>query len=525
MLKSHVLVWTFPLIAMAIGSGCSSIIDAHSQKTELMTVYDGGNLQAAMVDVGARSESRKDSGDAVMWFLEEGAIRFDSGEYEKSIHAFDQAEQKISDYDHRASVSTRDVGAEAGSAITNLNALPYKGMFYDRILLNGYKALDYFMLGKPDDARVELRRMRDMQNNVVKLFQAQIDQEQKEIAKDQAELQKDAPSLNLQTQAAPKDQKPKSSYDSAKSANGEKEKKEDPPISTETIMDNEAVKAAMTEAKQKSEKTYGNLANPFATYLSAIGYLYERNTSEALVDLRNLYRMEKSNPLTNRDYVTIGRQLGEALPEELKSVQPYPYSLTSNVVYVIFANGRGPALKQTKLQIILPWVGYTGIAFPQYEYYKATYTGMRVTADGQAHQSVLVADMDNVASQEYVNRLPVMITRIVISYLTKEAASLVATQAASSQGIGMAIVAYGATGIYKYLFNTADTRCWETIPKEYQLVHLPIPADRKITITPLAGTMTEQSINVELKKSTRFAIVYVRGGSSKILTQKVIELE
>ena len=505
------------LLAAWLGSGCSSIIDAHSQKTDLMKAYDTGNIKVAAIDFADKAESRRDSGDAIMWFLEDGTARFEGSEYDKSLASYEAAEKKIDEFDHRATVSARDVGAEAGSAMTNLNALPYRGFYYDRILLNAYKSLAYFSMNKPDGALVELRRMRDTQKKVSQLFAAEIDQERKNIAKEQNEMLKEAAPLNHSGQEY-EGQQPQKGKNNANATTGGN-------ISTQSLLQNDVVGAAMAEAKQKSEKTYGNLVNPFASYLSAIGYLYERNTSEALVDFRNLYRMDKNNPLTNRDYVTLGRQLAENLPDALKDVKPYPYSLTSNIVFVIFANGRGPALKQTKFQIILPWVGYTGVAFPQYEYYPATYTSLRVSGSGGEQQTVLVSDMDNVASQEYVERLPLMITRIVISYLTKELASLVATQAASSQGTGAQIVAYGVTGLYKYLFNTADTRCWETLPKQYQITHLPIPVDRKLTITPLAGTMTEQSISLELKKSTRFAIVYIRAGSGKILSQKLIELQ
>ncbi|MDD3119749.1 MAG: hypothetical protein PHQ27_11260, partial [Victivallales bacterium] len=288
-------------------------------------------------------------------------------------------------------------------------------------------------------------------------------------------------------------------------------------------LDNQAVSAALAEAKAKAADTYGSLMNPFAVYLSAIGYLYEDNRSEALVDFRNLYRMNPHNPLTNRDYVTLGRSLHENFPAALAKVKPYPYSLTDNIVFVIFAAGRGPALKQVKFQIVLPWVGYTGVAFPRYEFFPTAYSGLQITAAGADYRTVTVADMDKVAAQEYIDRLPVMITRIVIGYLVKETAALAATQAAGSQGWGAEALAYGATGVYKYLFNTADTRCWETLPKEYQVTHLPLPPDRRLTLAPLRKTMPGQSVVLQLKKTTRFAIVYVRAGATRVLNYKVME--
>ena len=44
-----------------------------------------------------------------------------------------------------------------------------------------------------------------------------------------------------------------------------------------------------------------------------------------------------------------------------------------------------------------------------------------------------------------------------------------------------------AAAASKVIFNTADTRTWEMLPKEYQFAEFPLPADRRITVAP-AGT-------------------------------------
>jgi hypothetical protein len=94
-----------------------------------------------------------------MWRLEEGSAEFAAGNYKQSIKAFEHAEAVLKDFDNRAEINVREAGAEVGAVVTNLNALPYRSNYVEIILLNAYKALDYFALGDASGARVELRRM------------------------------------------------------------------------------------------------------------------------------------------------------------------------------------------------------------------------------------------------------------------------------------------------------------------------------------------------------------------------------
>lgn len=483
-----------------------------------MQSYYSGNFKAAAVDLTEKAADREETGDELMWRLDEGTADFTAGEYEKSLKAFERCEAIIKDFDDRAVVSARDGGAEGSSAVTNPNTLPYKGMYLDRVMLNAYKALDYFALGKPDSAQVEIRRMRFNQKQVVKKFDAEIQKSQKEI---------DAQNIKNQKQS--------------KNLTGK-----DASVSFSTIVKNPIVNAAYTESKQKANKLYGNLSNPFCTYLSAMGYLIEGNKGEAMVDFRNLYKMLPNNKQIQRDYVTCAKAIGDSIPGPLQNVQPYDYPLTNQIVYVVLFNGRAPALKQMKFQIVLPYVGYTGVAFPRYEYFKSSFPGLTIDYTYKnkslSAKTEQVANFDSIMSQEYRDRLPGMITRIVISTLTKEIASYAAVRAAQEAGgTGAQIGAYALTGLYKWAFNTADTRCWETLPQEVQITHVPIPDDRRLLISPIGSgqkvtdkkadkakgpiTHYRQTTEIKLKKDTRVAIVFVRALSSDKVDYKLFEIK
>ena len=163
------------------------------------------------------------------------------------------SEALIQDIDQRAVINARAAGAEVGSALTNPNALPYQGMYLDRVMLNAYKALNYFSLKDPAAAQVELRRMREAQKQVVRKFVDEIRTSQREIDAQNRKNQQESRSLG--------------------------NKNTDIPFNT--IVQSPAVNKAYTTSANKANKLYGSLANPFVSYFSALGYLMENNYGEA----------------------------------------------------------------------------------------------------------------------------------------------------------------------------------------------------------------------------------------------------
>jgi len=490
-------------ILVSMMTACSSIVDARKQKQSYMQQYYSGDVTLAAQGLNEKSESREGTGDELMWLLEAGTANLTADNYQKSLYLFEQSEHLIRDFDDRAVINARAAGSEVGSMVTNLNALPYQGMYVDRVMLNAYKALDYFFMNQPESAQVELRRMREAQKNVVLQFEDEIWHSQQQIEAQISANQQKSRSLGNQNTQLP----------------------------FSSIVKNPVVNEAYQVSASKENKYYGNLANPFISYFSALGYLMENNYSEALVDFRHLYRMNPNSTMIQKDYVTAAKQITSEIPEELASVKAYPYSLNHKIVYIVFFNGRAPALKQEKFQIILPYVGYTGIAFPRYEYFPAVLSRLDIQYSLNKQQLISrtekIADFDAIVSQEYHDKLPTMITRLVLSTLTKEMASYAAVRVARRSSGEVALVTYLLTGLYKYIFNTADTRSWETLPKEVQISHIPMPDNGLLSIHPrsiLAKATDQKIIEIRVKQETNMAIIYIRALSANKLIYKLIEL-
>ena len=63
---------------------------------------------------------------------------------------------------------------------------------------------------------------------------------------------------------------------------------------------------------------------------------------------------------------------------------------------------------------------------------------------------------------------------------------------------------------YKVAVNTADTRSWELLPAQFQIIQLPMPEDRKVELAP-DGV---HPVTVELPGRAKSAMIYVNAPST-----------
>lgn len=467
-----------------IGGGCSSIFDAHSVKEELVTAYRAGNLEAAEELLSGKVSSHEDTGDEVMWLLEYGYFSFYTGNFTASLRAFNRAHDLIEAFDERADVSARDVGSEGGAALTNANALPYRGMYRDRIFLNIYSALAALGADDEDAFYVYINRMRREMGLVEEKFAGEIQAEKEKMEKAKAENAKEFKAAKISAEK-----------------------------SVAAFTGNEELRAQLAPTRAAARPEYGNLINPLALYLSGFALWQENDTGNALVEFRKLYEAFPESAAAQQLYSAALAAAGEEAPDDLPPPPDFP--VTGNVVCVLFANGLGPALKDVTIHFALPFSGYTGIAFPVCEFHDAPYSSPAVTADGATVPLEEVASVDAIAANEYGERLTLMITRLVINYLTKEAATIAINEAARASGSdAVYLLTVAGTSTYKYAFNTADTRCWELAPKEFYAALIPMPQSRELTISA-AGM---PSCGVRLPPDAQSAICYIAapGGNAQI---------
>ncbi len=478
----------FPAAALLVCAGCSMFEDAHSAKAGMRSAFSAGDYAAAGAFAGGKLESARGGGDETMWLLERGSAGFLKGEHRASLADFGRAEELIRGYDSRATVSASDLGGEAASALTNPTALPYRGWTRDRVLLNGYKALNYLALRDPDGAMVELRRLRSAQEEALRTFSDQIAAERKELER----------------------------------AGSKEEKRGRDGIAAALEADPEFA-AARSESAVLARTGYGNALNPFAVFLSGMGMVLERDYNNALIDFRRLYETEPENPLARRLYVDALTRCGDRVPEALAGVKPDRFALHDGSVWLIAAVGRASGLREKRFELSVPLVGYTGIALPLLESGGAApgpALGFRAGKD--SGETVPIADLDAVTALEYQERLPGIITRVAVGYLVKEGIAAGATVAAWQADEVLGIVTLILTGFYKRAFNTADTRGWELLPRGFQAAVFPIPADRRIVFTPRNGAAERR---LTLSPACRVAVIYVSMPGPGVADVRLFELD
>ena len=465
-----------PLTSVLLLAGCSTLENSHRQKSAMMTAYQAGNQNAVLEEINAKLNSTSGSGDEVMWHLESGSANFIFGKYADSIRQFDQAEKLISAYDKRAVISAMDVGSEGAMLITNLNALPYRGFCRDRIMLPVFRGFAYLGKGDEDGFRTEMFRLRQNQQQVQTDYRKFFEAESRNLERSR---QKNQSAAKL---AADNQQKLLNNPNNAQ---------------------NQSLNAAWAESRQVAHKGYGNFLNPFAIFLSGISYLRDNDYENAYVDFDRLYQAMPQNVLAQSYMATILKLTKREVPEALKNVKPINFPLDKNTVTVILANGRSAAFRQEALYFPIM------TAWSVCEYYPAPFQSARIRYNNQVFSTIPLADMDGIISQEYQERLPGMITRIFLSTAIKEGGKYAASYAAyqSDELVGLLVLLAGSA--YTAAMNTADTRSWEILPKEFQVLQLPMPENHQLDIS-LSGNNFQ---TVQIPPAARSAFIYINAPS------------
>lgn len=473
--------------ALLTATACSSLTDAHTAKQEMMDHYlagEYGPVRKILDDKLKPSSWCNDSvvgtGDEIMWRLEAGTLCFLQEDYQTGIAHFDAAEARAEDFDSRAVVNMREIGAESAVLVTNLNALPYRGLCRDRNLLPVFKALAY--LGKKDEEgfRVELFRLRENQEKVLTDYRRFAEAEEKAVEKTRKENREAASGIRADK--------------------------------IFSLTNNESVNRELKKTERTARRGYGSFINPFGIFLSAYGYAREGDFENALVDFERLRRIMPRSRQLRSLYAYAMARAGRTLPERLADVKQPDFPFERNSVLVVFANGRSAALRQASLYLPVIFRGYAtlvAVAWPVCEYYQAPYSGMTVRSGEKVYSDETIADLDGILAEEYRERLPGLIARTVISTAVKEFGSYAATRAAANADKWAGVAVDVTTTLYKMAVNTADTRSWEILPKEFRFAMAPIPEDRTIVIT----FSDSSTIKAVIPADAESAILYINAPS------------
>lgn len=421
--------WACAAVFAVLG-GCRT----YDQKMrDVQRDYRAGNYVQAADQVAKLSEANRGSRDELIWTLEEAALMRNAGRLDESARAFDRADQLFEKYQQEAKLK---LGREGLSLLTNPTELPYTGRAYDGIMISVYQTLGALQKGDREAARVYINRAYERQQDAVAAHAAKIEKESEQIAKN-ADVSRTMNSPGF------------------------------------------ASAVSNLESSVSGLAAYADYVNPFAVYLDG---LYHLNAGVDASDYQRaakcFERVQAFAP--NNGYVqedcARAAQAASAKPEE-------------SACYVLFETGTASSREAVRIDIpiLIARVSYVGVSFPKLKVHDAPVRSLDVEADGKRWQSQRVADMDAVIATDFKNELPSIIAHATASAVAKAAAAYAINTAAKEAGSGAQLAAQLLTAGYQLVMNVADTRTWSTLPKEFQVCRIPMPADRKIALSAAGG--------------------------------------
>jgi len=441
-------------------AGCTSY---NTQTSALVSSWESGRYVAAAEAVEKEAVKHGDSEkDGLVWQLERGAIMRGAGDFDNSLASFVAAEEFVQSAESQANTQ---VSNEAVALATNLTQLPYKGYFYDRIMLNTYQAMNYMVLGDVDASRVELNRASERQRDALSKNAKRIEKAEAEARKVEEVQLEDGTSY---VDKAQEDEKFNTNIDAVY--------KEDDGV-----------------------LLYSDYVNPFSVFIDGLFFLSNPSSPSDLERARKSFQRVSQMSGSNQ-YLKDDLALANAAATGAS---------VNNMTYVLFETGSAPYRKEIRIDIpvflVSGDVPYVGAAFPRLVYNDDYLSSLEVNTGTSTLQSETICSMDSVVKTEFYNELPIVITKTLVAAGTKALAAYAVSEALDGN-----LFVQITTSAVQLALNKADLRTWRSLPKEFQYCSFPTPEDGTITVrNSISGE--SQSISLE---SNNVNVVYVRATGS-----------
>ena len=430
-------------------------------------IEQGSFEQAAEVAesmLSKRSIRKEKSGDinprALLIYLEmANALRL-SGQDASAVERFDLAESAIKEYETRMAGAG---GVEAvGAALLGSRVKRYRPKASDGILVNTYKALAFLVLGRSDDARVELHRADERTRRAVELFAKEIEQQQKK-KQEQEQEQEQKESENLDGQV--------------------------------TSM------LAEHYADLEQWEVYDDFVNPYTVFLHAIYFFSSAQSpsdiEDALTSIKRVAGMNPGNMILAEDLTMM----------ESVATGQFPRSGLPDLVWLICEDGGGPRIDEMQVDFALPVENKAvpvKLSIPQFVAGVPGVSGCAVSKDGKLLQASEIASMDRIAVTEFKKRLPKEIIQSISGLLVRGA---VQNELQKNAGVAGALIGL----VYQKEAASTETRTWDGLPRAWYAIRIERPADGHLEVFAPSGN---RLASLEIPPA-RIALVHLRSPSAQ----------
>ncbi|QOY51308.1 COG3014 family protein [Candidatus Sulfurimonas baltica] len=453
LLKHLLFVTLLPLLFSGCVSNLANSIGVDlSNSSQQDKMYIAGHYAEAATLAYESKDKRASLDEAnLLSILKAGNSYFYAKDYINSIKMLDESENIIK-FHHEETIGG-SVADYMSQLMLNDAAIDYHATISEAIMVNTYKSLDYMALGKYAEARVELNRAIDRQRRAKETYAELIGKQKDAIAEKRRE-------------------KRSAGFDKT--------------LSNATIKNI----AQRNYSSLEQFQAYPDFVNPFTTYLAGLFFAIEGDYSKSSSLLKEVHGMVPKNKTVKADFEMV---------EDALSGKP----ISEKYVWVIYENGLGAIKSEYRVNIPMflftPKLVYAGIALPKMNTREQATSNITVFSHGEKLEDTsLVADMDRVVLTEFNYSYNDILTRAVFSAILKTYAQYRANEK------GGAVLGL-ATGIFQSLTTHADTRVWNSLPKNFQIARVKMPSDGKLLLK--AGV---KNLDVKIDINAKHSMIYVK---------------
>lgn len=427
--------------------------------------------------------------NALLFFMDLGILYHLAGDFDKSNYFFEFAEKKSDE------LYTKSVSKQAASFLTSDNVKPYEGENFERVLINLFRALNYLLAGKNEDALVEARKV----NHKLELYNREYG--------NKLTYKEDAFVRYLMGMIYENEGEINDAFISYRKALYAYKYYADVykiPIPTQLFQDCERT-ARYLGFNDLLEEIKKDFPGQFPSFTDD----NTGNGEVVLIHMNGLapYKIEK------RIQVAFGKGLAFARAAEVSSDEQADVNKAFDIAGSIAADHN------------------ISVAFPEYKKREPIIVGssLEILDTNQEINTVLVQDIEPIAIkdlQDHLGRIMAKtIGRAAVKFALAYAASELAEQAAKKRmgregGAALGWLAKKAFSATASATENADRRCWEILPKEFRIARASLkPGTYNIVVKfynsygQVASQKTYSDIKIEPGKKTflRVATMIAKG--------------
>ncbi|PJC88130.1 hypothetical protein CSW98_03140 [Vibrio sp. HA2012] len=397
-------------------------------------------------------------GGDILANMEKGRVSFLNAHDARSREYLEQSERAVREQQELAVISISETATDIGALAINDNLTSYTPGDYELGFLHLYLALSYLKGNDLEGALVEIKKANQVQEQARKKREEQLSQAE-------SALKKRGISPNLG-----------------------------------------AVLAQYPDAGQSLQAVQSG----YLLYLSALLYEAAGELNSAYVDYRRALAVVPDNRQVIQGTIRVAEKLdvGDDLAR-LYLRYGHQHAENDKKGQIIVLDEQSIVATRQGWTLSLPFFSGGGVALhslslPYYPF-RAEEKFPLLRLNGTALTQSLLTDVNLMAQQDLTERIPMMVTRLVLRVIAKEQLRRGAAQESDSTGNVL-------LNVWNMLTEQPDTRSWQTLPaKVYSSSHYLLPGEYSLELGGF--TAENRSYNVKIKAGETVFVWLSRQGS------------